>query len=214
MSSTLQLNIVRGNAQVTANLSWSGAIPQGTIEYLIFYRILGQTQIKSISTNFLSATISNLVNNTQYTFQATAFNGGYINGHAFSETSVVVSIPSTVPDAPMNLEAVVSVNGAVISGEVQLSWEEGAVSSYYPTLNYNVYQSVDDATYSLVGQTTNLSYNVQGLDNGTLYYFRISDVNLIGESLKASISATPLGLAAVPQNLSVVRFEDMLDIIY
>jgi hypothetical protein len=33
MSSTLQLNTLRGNAQVKANLSWSGATPQGTIDY-------------------------------------------------------------------------------------------------------------------------------------------------------------------------------------
>ena len=33
MSSTLQLNTLRCNAQVTANLSWSGATPQGTIDY-------------------------------------------------------------------------------------------------------------------------------------------------------------------------------------
>jgi hypothetical protein len=42
-------------------------------------------------------------------------------------------IPSTV------LQAVISVNGSVTSGAVQLSWLEGVVSSYYPTLNYNIY---------------------------------------------------------------------------
>ena len=39
-----------------------------------------------------------------------------------------------------------------------------------------------------------------GLLNGTLYYFKVSDPNLIGESAKASISATPLGSASTPVN--------------
>ena len=209
--SSLQLNIVRGNAQVTANLSWSGAVPIGTVDYLIFYHVVGQSQIKSISSTSSSVVIANLTNNTQYAFSATAFVGGYINGSVLSETNVMVSIPSTVPDQSNNVVAVVSTNGNIISGQVQLSWAEGAVSSYYPTLNYNVYQSTDNVNFTMIESPTALNCNVTGLSNGTIYYFQISEVNLIGESLKTSISATPLGLPSVPQGLTVAINHDASD---
>ena len=118
MSSILQLNIVSANGQVTANLSWSGQIPQGTIDYLIFYRATNVQRIKSISTTSLSAVISQLTNDTTYVFQATAFQGGYHNGTVLSETAAVA--PATVPDAPASLQAIVRTNGNIISGEVQL----------------------------------------------------------------------------------------------
>jgi hypothetical protein len=79
----------------------------------------------------------------------------------------MVSIPSTVPDQPNNVVAVVSTNGNIISGQVQLSWAEGAVSSYYPTLNYNVYQSTDNVNFTMLDSPTSLNYNVTGLSNGT-----------------------------------------------
>jgi len=44
---------------------------------------------------------------------------------------------------------------------------------------------------------------VTGLLNGTLYYLKVSDANLIGESAKASISAAPLGSASIPLGLTV-----------
>jgi hypothetical protein len=44
---------------------------------------------------------------------------------------------------------------------------------------------------------------VTGLLNRTLYYLKVSDANLIGESAKASISATPLGSASISLGLTV-----------
>jgi hypothetical protein len=62
---------------------------------------------------------------------------------------------------------------------------------------------VDNVNFSLIASPNALNFNVTGLENGTLYYFKVSDVNLIGESSKASISATPLGLASIPLGLTV-----------
>jgi hypothetical protein len=202
--SYLQLSITPGNTQVTANLSWSGAVPNGLIEYIICYYQSGSQQIKVVSTTSLSVIITGLTNNVTYNFQASPYLGGYLNGTALSETSIVQALPSTVPTTPANFAAVVSQMGAIISQQVNLSWSASSTNGNYTSLTYNIYQSTDNVNFSNVAQTSNLSISITGLTNGTEYYFKVSCSNTIGESaLSSAVSAIPLGLASAPLSLLV-----------
>eukprot|EP01040_Poterioochromonas_malhamensis_P009121 gene9121-9881_t len=201
---SLQLSLNAGNQQVTANLSWHCSQPQGVIDYIILYYASGSGQIHSMSTQSLSVVITGLTNDIVYNFYAAAYQSGSTNGQRLSETPVQQAIPATLPTAPSNLAAIVSTNGNVISGEVDLSWSASATDSHYPILNYNVYQSSDNVNFTLIAQPNTLSYNVMNLQNGSTFHFAVSGVSILGEGAKcASVSAYPSGLASAPQNLAI-----------
>jgi hypothetical protein len=201
---SLQLSLTPANQSVTCNLSWSGNAPSGVIDYIIMYYADGSSQIHSISTQSLSVGIQNLVNDTIYHFYAIAYLSNSQNGQRLAETSVVNAIPATLPRAPAGLQAVVSTNGHVISGEVDLSWNASTSDQYYPVLNYKLYQSLDGITFTLIAQPTTLSHNVQNLNNGTTYQFAVSATSARGEGVKcAPVIAYPSCLANAPSGLAV-----------
>eukprot|EP01040_Poterioochromonas_malhamensis_P000309 gene309-332_t len=202
--STLNLSCQPGNQQVNITLSWSGQAPSGTIDYIVLYYAQGSSQINSKSTQSLNVIINGLTNGTVYNFYAIAYLNSYTNGQRLSESPVVQSVPATVPSAPSNLQAIVSTNGNVITGEVQLSWNASISVAHYPILNYKIYQSLDNATFAYLATTDQLNYNVQNLTNGVDVFFKVTGVSAIGESAQSSsVQAYPSGLASAPLNLVI-----------
>ncbi len=154
---SLQLSCVPGNQQVTANLSWVGSQPSQIIDYMIFYYASGSAQISCKSTQTLSCIISGLTNDTIYDFYAVCYQAGSANGQTLAETALVQCIPGNLPSVPTGLTAIVSSNGNVISQQIQLSWNASTTDTNYPLLNYNIYTSLDGASYNLVAQPSGLS---------------------------------------------------------
>jgi titin len=204
---SLQLSVIPSNAQATVNLSWSGSQPNGILEYLIFYYQVGSVRVKSVSTTTLSTVIPNLTNGVTYNFRATAFLGGYSSGQQLTETSMVQVICCTQPDAPANLEAVVSISGNVINQEIQLTWTSSFSNASHPVLNYKIYLSSEGGSTVIVTPDATASYNLTGLNNGIEYTISVSGVNLVGEGAQCdAVTATPLGLAGPPTNV-VINFD-------
>jgi len=79
------------------------------------------------------------------------------------------------------------------NGEVALTWVEPATGGSVIT-DFTIQQSIDDSIWSTIvdGVSSIASYTVTGLDNGTLYYFKVSASNISGAGdYSTSKSATP-----------------------
>ncbi len=119
--------------------------------------------------------------NVQYTNvfgqgQASAMGGSFVK-------------PTSIPDAPTNLEAVAG------DEEIVLSWSAPAFTGQTELTAYKVYQdgTLVETLESLEGVLAT-SYTASGLTNGVQYSFYVVAVNAIGESAQSEeASATPVG---------------------
>ncbi|WP_017380274.1 ice-binding family protein [Paenisporosarcina sp. TG-14] len=82
--------------------------------------------------------------------------------------------------------------------QVNLTWASVTGATYY-----NVYQSLDGLTYNLISTPASTTYDVTELTNSTLYYFKVSAANTVGESTySTALSATP-SVGPAPVNLGL-----------
>ena len=100
--------------------------------------------------------------------------------------TITVTAPQLqVPDAPVLQSAVAS------DGQVTLTW-----SSVADSTGYKIYKRETSGTYDAEAATVNSSdssYVVTGLTNGTTYYFMVKATNSDGDSDASNeVSATPL----------------------
>ncbi len=104
--------------------------------------------------------------------------------------------PPIAPGAPSGLAARAS------SGQVQLAWAAPAVGT--APFTYDVYESTTSATsgFSLIEAGSGLTatgFTATGLSNGTVYYFRVTATNTLGQGPpSAVVSATPSAKPTVP----------------
>jgi hypothetical protein len=99
--------------------------------------------------------------------------------------------PPTVLAAPTSLVATVG------NSQIHLNWKTVTGATYY-----NVYQSLNGTNYTLISTpvtSTAATYDVTGLTNDTLYYFKTNAANTVSESTYSNVvSLKPLvGLAPV-----------------
>jgi hypothetical protein len=89
-----------------------------------------------------------------------------------------VCVDNTAPTAPSSLAIADSPYDA--DGNILLTW---AAASDFPDCSgighYNIYESEDGTSFAKVGQTSELTYNVFGLEQGKKYYFRVSAVDKV-----------------------------------
>ena len=77
----------------------------------------------------------------------------------------------TVLTAPTNLVATAG------DSQINLTWSPVTGSTYY-----NIYKSLDNLTYNLISvpaTVTTATYDVTGLTNGILYYFKTAAANTV-----------------------------------
>ena len=107
--------------------------------------------------------------------------------------SSAFAVEPIVPAAPINL---VSIAG---DSQVDLTWSSVIGATYY-----NVYESLDGLNYNVLSTPSTVTkgaYDINGLTNGKLYYFRTSATNATGESSYSNaVNVTPL-VATAPVNL-------------
>lgn len=185
-SRPLNLSFVSGNEYV--NLTWEPPAYNGGINV---------TSYKVYRDGNLTATVpswhtwyndTNVSNGKTYTYYVTAVNAA---GES-SRSSEVNATPSTVPDAPQNLDARVG------NEYVNLTWEAPLFNGGAPIQGYRVYRNGTLIANVSSGQ---LWYNDSGLVNGVLYSYYVTAVNLGGEGSRSNVVyAKPITVPSSPQN--------------
>jgi hypothetical protein len=107
--------------------------------------------------------------------------------YAGNTKSFTIAVTATAPIAPTGLRATAADNS------VALSWTAGSNGGSAIT-DYLVEYSANNSTWSTFadGTSNGTSATVTGLTNGSLYFFRVSAVNVVNTSPASSVaSATP-----------------------
>jgi hypothetical protein len=175
-------------SQVTGVSTTSGPLPGNIVvswgqpntggspitSYTLQYRVSGTggwTTIPSIGTTPTNYTITGLANGTTYDIQVAAVNipgqGPYSN--------IVIGVTFGAPQSPTGL------SGQHGNAQVILTWTPG-YNGGTPITGYLVERSTSSSgpwTQLPTGSTTP-SYTAIGLTNGTLYFFRVSGINVVG----------------------------------
>ena len=187
-----------GNTQVA--LSWT-APPSNGGSAITSYNVYegtssgGETLLQSTGSSATTFTATGLTNGTKYYFYVTAVNG-VGEGPASPEASAT---PATVPVAPTALTATAS------DTQVALTWTAPANNGGEPVSSYNIYQGTSSGGETLLQNTasTATTFTSTGLTNGTTYYFEVTAVNSVGESLSSNeVSATPAVVPGAPTMLT------------
>ena len=201
------LSLTTGNAQVTA--SWSPVT--GASRYTLYYATESFARFPDPTTlsGFVQVTVTGtshpvtgLTNGTPYYFVVTAVNAGGRSA-ASNEASATPQAPVTAPAPPASPSLTVG------NAQVTVSWSAVTGAS-----TYNLYYSQSSLAsadldtpgtgITTVPGLTGISHTVEGLTNGTTYYFVVRARNTAGLSAaSAETSAAPQAPPATPSGLSL-----------
>ena len=112
---------------------------------------------------------------------------------------VLLSFGSAFAATPTVLTAPTSLYATGGDTQINLAWSSVVGATYY-----NVYESLDNLNYNLISTPTTLttaSYNVTGLKNGILYYFKTSAANTVTQSTYSNIVSKIPSFKNAPVNL-------------
>ena len=136
--------------------------------------------------------------NCLYNYSITSWN---LNGE--SERSKVVTVLSKdIPSAPRNLSSYLA------DGVVHLSWEEGTSNGGIPLTNYLLYRTLlkYDLTTKVVLPPDQTIYSDEDVLTGHRYSYRLSAVNILGESsLSDSTSVELYSLPLPPDEINASK---------
>jgi len=112
---------------------------------------------------------------------------------------VLLSFSSAFAAEPTVITAPTSLVATAGDSQINLTWSSVPGATYY-----NVYASQDNLIYNLISvpdTITRGSYDMTGLTNGKLYYFKVSAENTVSESTYSNgVSETP-SVRTAPVNL-------------
>ena len=112
---------------------------------------------------------------------------------------VLLSFSSAFGATPTVLEAPTNLVATSGDSQVNLNWAPVIGATYY-----NVYGSQDGLIYNLISDPTTITkttYDVAGLTNGKLYYFKTSASNESSESTYSNIASEKPSVSIAPVNL-------------
>src|SRR5271157_3700827 len=203
------LTATRGNAQVVLN--WVAPTSNGGTA-ITSYSIYCGTLSSSVSLlatigNITTYTSTGLANGQIYYYEVTAVN---VAGESVKSAEASAT-PATVPGAPTGLALTPS------NAQIVLNWVAPASDGGSAITGYNVYRSLTSGTETLlISLSVVLTYTNVGLTNGQIYYYVVTAVNAMGESVKsAETGAKPVtvpgaltGLLLTPGNAQIVLIWD------
>ena len=172
-------------------LSWT-ASASDDVDWYIIYLIDGaeETVIASVDSSTTSyseiASVVTLEDNKEYVFGVAAY-----NEFGTSSIATVTLSTASAPSAPTNLAF-----GEYNDGTATLSWAAADNAT-----SYNIESLDSTGTWTVVASTTNLSYDVVGLNVFTTYTYRVTAVNSAGSASSDSIEITPVGAPDAPTGL-------------
>jgi subtilisin len=129
----------------------------------------------------LSITASSATAAGTYTVTVTGTSGSLSHS-----ATVTVNVP-TVPSAPQNLKATAG------DAKVTLSWSAPSSDGGSAITNYNIYRHIALGSETLLTTIGNvLTYTDTSVTNGQTYYYQVTAVNSVGESVRSNeASVTP-----------------------
>lgn len=185
-------------ANQTVSLSWD-AVANAT-KYMIYYDTSAITNVSAAgvindgNATSTTYTVDDLTDGTTYYFAVTAVNSDMLES-ALGSTSTISATPEDLTPVPPDSVTGFSVTGAE-DGVVTISW-----STVTDAVSYSVYFStspITDVSASGVtasGSTASTTHTVDGLTDGTTYYFAVTAEDAGG--LESSLGTTSSG-SAVP----------------
>ncbi len=152
----------------------------------------------TISYPVTSTTVTGLTNGTAYTFTVAAVNG-VGTGAASAQSAAITPAAATVPGAPTGL------NGTAKDSAVTLAWNAPASDGGSSITGYVVTPYVGGiAQGPVLTGSTQTSYTVLGLTNGTAYTFTVAAVNGVGTGAASAQSAAVTPKPALSEYTNVV----------
>jgi len=190
-----------GNISVTWTAPGNGGLAISS--YILQYRVTGSgsvfTPITGIGTT--NTIVTGLASSTTYDIRVAAVN--IVGTGTYSD--IVIGTTFTTPNSPTNL------TGVVGNTQATLTWTAPTSNGGTPITGYVVEYSINPSgpwTPVNTGSTAT-TYTLTGLTNGTLYYVRVSGVNIVGTGTPSNvISLTPSTIPGVSVIISSVSCDN------
>ncbi len=115
------------------------------------------------------------------------------------------SIDDTIPDAPSGLSAL-----SLDSSTISLSWTDNSDNE----TGFEIYRNLTDinweteATLVYTTLVDVISYQDNGLNPSTLYYYRVKATNALGDSSWSSTAQATTPVDVIPPEVPVINYED------
>jgi titin len=119
--------------------------------------------------------------------------------------STTPATPMTIPTAPRFPETNVG------NGSVNLSWTAPSFDGGSALIKYNIYRNDTMGIYANIS-AGQLWFNDTGVSNGVSYTYKVSAVNIMGESpLSEEVNATPATVPSPPKWIVIAFYPDLYD---
>ena len=178
-------------------LSWTAPADNGgsaITNYTVEYTPSGGSAATVTATSS-PYTLTGLTNGTTYSIRVAANNA--IGRGAY--TSAISRVPATTPGTPTGLAA----TGGNASGRLDLSWTAPSTGGSAITSYTVEYTPAGGSAQTVSTGTSETSYNLGGLTNGTSYSVRVQAVNAIGAgSYSGTASGVPATVPEAPTSLA------------
>ena len=191
-SSPLNLQVTSGSNDLA--LQWQAPTSDGGSPITNYYIYRSTTSggvytliDKTPSLAYTDSTVSSYVT---YYYVVTAGNAVGESPYSNEASAILNTNPpnvSNVPDAPLSL------TGYSEPNQAKLQWQTPISDGGSPITDYSIYRSTTSGSgYTLIDKTTYLSYVDNTVNNGITYYYVVTAVNAIGESVNSNeISVVP-----------------------
>jgi len=185
-------------------LSWAIPLSLDQIHPIIGYQInyttnnnnaTWTTAISNTNSTTTSYVVSGLTTGTSYNFRIEAINQcGLSPAGAPSFAVIAGDLPSQVTGLS---------SSTVSSSKINLSWTTPNINGYSIS-GYKIERSTDGVTFSTIVANTTTStttYSSTGLSSNTLYYYKVSAINLLGTGSPSS-AITAITIPLPPTNIA------------